>query len=150
MTDYLEQLLDVWQDDEESQVLVWKRKGRGRYETIGEDTQGQRNTADTAEDLLAGEPAGQRERRMRQSAMECRESDVAEKLTRLERAVARGKAGSAKAETWRTSGAVQAAHEPMMPQTGRAQTGVQRRLATLLDAAFERDTRRYDGPLELF
>ena len=149
MTDYLEQLLDVWQEEDESGTLMWKRKSRKRYEPIGEE-RGQRSKVETAESLSTGEPVGQRERWMQQSTVEYRESDVVEKLERLERAVVRGKTGRARAGAWKVSGAMQAAEGLTMPQTGVAQTGVQRRLATLLDTAFERDARRYDGPLGLF
>lgn len=151
MTDYLELLLDMRQEEDEEEPFVWKRGGMGYRGAGGED--GARQAAGRDRD---GTERGGRQGRNAGSLWENvtvrkEAADPEARLARLERAVARGKARKVPGE-W-NAGHVQAAG----PEGGQgprgsaaAAAGMPRSLAGVLDAAFERDARRYDGPLGLF
>lgn len=150
MTDYLELLLDERQDEEDREAFMWRRAAgyRGPEGATGMD-----GTADGPE--TAGRRSGPQEGRQgRQAQVQVEQTgraELREQMVMLERAVARGKAQQA-AQVRNRQGAeqVRTVHGQDVRRLNTAAPGVQRGLAGLLDAEFQRDARRYDGPLGLF
>lgn len=150
MTDYLELLLDERQDEEEREAFTWRRVAGYRGP---EGATGMGGTADGPE--TAGQRPGPQEGRQgRQAQVQVEETgraELREQLLKLERAVARGKVQQA-AQVWKRQAVEQVGtvYGQDVRRLGAAAPGVQRGLAGLLDAEFQRDARRYDGPLGLF
>ena len=139
MTDYLDELLEQQEQEEQGDVPEWRRPG-GRVYAVGRP--GETGTARTAAN---GSPPDVQE------GPADREKDtatlLARQLDRLHRAVRQ-----AQEQTVRTAGAPQAAAQPMAAGGLHAGPLSVRRAAdyaAAVDAAFQRDARRYDGPLGL-
>lgn len=149
MTDYLERLLDMRQEEEETEPFAWKRTGRGYRNVSGKD--GAQQVMDR-EKTEAERTDGWGERpREKETPAQKRVNDPETRLAVLERAVARGKVQQATQE-WkrgRTEAAQAAGGQDMRGLTVTVPE-MRRSLAGALDAVFERDARRYDGPLGLF
>ncbi len=150
MTDYLELLLDEQQDEEEREAFTWRRTAGYRGP---EGATGMHGTVDGPQ--AAGQRPGPQEggqgRRVQVQAEAAGRAGLQEQLLMLERAVARGKVQQA-AQVWKRQAAEQAGtvYGQDARRLNAAAPGVQRGLAGLLDAEFQRDARRYDGPLGLF
>ncbi len=149
MTDYLELLLGERQDEEEREGFTWRRAAgyRGPKGATGMD-----DTAEGAEAVGRSGPQEGRQGRQAQVQVEqTGRAELREQLVMLERAVARGKAQQA-GQVRNRQGAdqVRTVHGQDVRRLNTAAPGVQYGLAGLLDAEFQRDARRYDGPLGLF
>ena len=148
MTDYLELLLNGWQEEDEGEPFVWKRMGYRGWNGMDDVQQKTANKVAGVEMAVGAVdrlPAEERHKGNGQSgAPEVR-------LAALERAVARGKTQQV-AREWSRERTVTAQTEAERPVVGMNGTALEMRrgLAGVLDAAFERDARRYDGPLGLF
>lgn len=151
MIDYLELLLDMWQEEDETEPFTWKRAGTGYRGLDGEDGVRQAEGREKAVTELAGGP-GRVESLWEKATRETnRAADPEARLAMLERTVARGKTQqTARGRSWERTDTAQAADGWDARRMNAAAPGVQRGLAGLLDVAFERDARRYDGPLGLF
>lgn len=149
MTDYLERLLDMRQEEEEAEPFAWKWTGRGYRDVSGRDGAQQvmdpKKTEAERADGWGEQPQGKEAPAKKQVI------DPEARLAMLERAVARGKVQQA-AREWKrgSAGTAQAAGGQDMRGLTVAMPEMRRSLAGVLDAAFERDARRYDGPLGLF
>lgn len=149
MTDYLEQLLDERQEEDEKEPFAWKRRRTGNRSLSGED--GAERQMVRQERVGAEHAAGRDEGLWEETvSVKSRMADPAGRLAALERAVSRGKRLQVAREQGRERVEAAQAMRGQAMHGRSAVTGVQRGLAGLLDAAFERDARRYDGPLSLF
>ncbi|MBQ3134767.1 MAG: hypothetical protein IJB75_03015 [Oscillospiraceae bacterium] len=93
----------------------------------------------------------ERERRPATAMGQGRKSDLEKALSDLGRAVARGKNEHVMMpRKHRSANEVEAERRTAVREKNARQPEAQRGLMRRLDAAFERDARRYDGPLGLF
>lgn len=158
MTDYLELLLEQWQDEEKAEVFDWKQAKAGHYRAAAEElrqVESPKGPEQPESDARARDDAyGRRmDRQKRIWTVEDRSADVVGQMVALARAVARGNTeqkAQGQVRTRAAVGAVQTMGGYNLERMSTAAPGIQRGLAGVLDAAFERDARRYDGPLGLF
>lgn len=150
MTDYLELLLDERQDEEEREAFAWRRAAGYRGQ---EGMDGMSGTADgpAAAKQRPGQRESQQGRQVQVQVEATGRTQLRERLLMLERAVVRGKAQQA-TQVWKRQAAeqVRTVYGQDVRRMGAAAPGVQRGLAGVVDAEFQRDARRYDGPLGLF
>lgn len=150
MTDYLDLLLDERQEEDENEPFAWRRTGTGYRELRGEDGGQQTNRERTGAEQDGGQARVKRAWSQEVTGQK-QAADPELQLAILERAVARGKAQQdARNRSREHVQAAQTAAGQDLRRSAAAVSGVQRELAGVLDAAFERDARRYDGPLGLF
>ena len=150
MTDYLDLLLDARQEEDEDEPFVWKRRGRGYRGSGSEDGPEQRSGREKAGVEWAGRQDREPDLWTQDVSAKTRAAEPQTRLAALERAVARSRARQT-AQGWNRERVqtVQGTDGHDMRRLA-VEPGAQRRLAGWLDAAFERDARRYDGPLGLF
>lgn len=153
MTDYLEELLDE-EEQENERGLQWTRVVRAGLADVrvvpesGMDAQAARQQTWTEAQQSRTEA-----QRSRQEARQSRQDAgyaIAWEMERLGRAVVRAHTrGQERAGEWRGGVGLPAAQ--YVPGAGAAvrMGTVAVDYAGLVDAAFERDARRYDGPLSL-
>lgn len=152
MTDYLELLLEPVQErEEEDDAFMWRRwvvrPGGEKKEEMGQTTR-----RDTAPEQ--GEWAADAKTHGGEAVSEDgKRAGPMERLAALERAVVRGRAetvGQSRGLRLRRAEDTREAERRGDRSAEDMRSGVRRELAGELDAAFERDARRYDGPLRLF
>ena len=140
MTDYLEELLEQQEQEEQGGTLEWRRLGGrvyagGQYSAAAPDgAMGQHHAPDAERTSDAESPSAAAAVLNRQ-------------LDRLHRAVRQAQGQSA-----RSAVSVQGGVQPAMAGSWHAGALSARRTAdyaAAVDAAFQRDARRYDGPLSL-
>lgn len=150
MTDYLELLLEQAQEEAE-EPFVWRRVAVGAGGVRAKDEPGQESGGNAAAEKEERVMAVWKRRTEAVSGGQ-RPADPVEQLAALERAVARGRAEQQSRTGRRLPLAddTHAAQGRMVCGADDVMPGARRSLAGLLDAAFERDARRYDGPLGLF
>ncbi|MBQ3557447.1 MAG: hypothetical protein IJA11_06590 [Oscillospiraceae bacterium] len=150
MTDYLDLLLDEQQEENENEPFAWRRMRTGYR---GATDEGGSRQPDSKK--IGAERSDVQERDARSRSEETtarkRTADPETRLAALERAVARGRVQQeTRKRSWEYAQVAQAAGGQDMRRSAAAVPGVRRELAGMLDAVFERDARRYDGPLGLF
>lgn len=152
MTDYLELLLEQLEDDGNEQPLDWKRTTRSLSAVKGDKQEdaGKRSLGAAAERVPL-QTRNRTETGMTETP-EKMKIDILEQLDRLGRTATKVKNGGAGVWGSRQSAEVTSVmpvgFEALSDKRMSASTSAAR-LAAALDAAFERDARRYDGPLGL-
>ena len=149
MTDYLELLLE-WEQEDEGEPFAWPQGGTELRRSASEDGQWpdrqRTDIAGGAEERII-EP-----RKTGESRFQKRMADPLVQLVELERTVSRSRVEQQRTQVKRQVGveSAHAAYGRTVRQMDEVIPGVQRDLVGVLDAAFERDARRYDGALGLF
>ena len=162
MTDYLELLLVRRQEEETEEAFAWRWAKERHYAAAMEKDERKWNADEREPIWNEGDPATDVAGRLatlnqavaraqsdRHWGAEGQGADLAGQMTALARAVVRGK-GEPVARERGTMASARAVEQHRMEWTHATTSGMQRGLAGALDAAFERDARRYDGPLGLF
>lgn len=139
MTDYLEELLNQ-EEQESEQTLQWTQTGRVVLAPAGNVRTGGAGL----------KPAAQQDREGPEARSEQAGQIIVREMERLSRAVVRARSREQGYSAQRQGGmslpSVQ--YAPGISPAARAGAAVMD-YAGLVDAAFERDARRYDGPLGL-